>query len=247
LKVKKFRFSEEDIVGEETLEALGQADRFNQWMYKTIKPWCKGDVMEIGSGAGNISQYFLKDGYKILLTDIREHYCNKLRTKFETNPNLLGIEKVNLINPQFEETYGQLLNSFDTVFALNVIEHIEDDFNAIANCKKFLKPGGHLIILVPSFGFLYNNFDKGLGHYRRYNIRSLKELFVRNNFSILHQQYFNFAGMFGWFISGSVMRKKVIPSSQLKIYNLLVPVFKYTDILIFNSTGLSTIVVGKKK
>jgi 2-polyprenyl-3-methyl-5-hydroxy-6-metoxy-1,4-benzoquinol methylase len=247
VQTKIFQFSEEDLIGEETLEAMGLANKFNRWMYQTIKPWCKGKIMEIGSGAGNISQFFIGDELPITLTDIRESYCQKLHKKFAANQSLLGIEKLNLVDPHFEKKHKHLLNSFDTVFALNVVEHIEDDSLAVSNCKKLLKKGGHLIILVPSYELLYNGFDRGLGHYRRYNRSTLSQLFIRHNFAILKKQHFNFAGIFGWFVSGTLLRKKIIPTGQMKVYNLLVPLFKITDKLVFNTIGLSTIVVGKKQ
>lgn len=246
MQTRKFQFSENDLIGEETLEAMGLAENFNRWMYQTIKPYCKGKIMEIGSGAGNISQFFIRDGFSIVLTDIRETYCQKLREKFSANPGLNGIEKINLVDPHFDQKHNRLFNTFDTVFALNVVEHIEDDMLAISNCKKLLKSGGHLIILVPSYKLLYNGFDRGLGHYRRYNRPTLSQLFIRHGFTILHKQYFNFAGILGWFVSGTLLRKKIIPSGQMKIYNQLVPLFKILDKIIFNAIGLSTIVVGRK-
>src|SRR5690606_6610600 len=140
--------------------------------------------------------------------------------------------------------YSQYLDSFDTVFALNVIEHIEDDIRAVANCKSLLRRNGTLIILVPSYSFLFNRFDKELGHHRRYNIPHLKNLFIRNDLEIIHSQHFNFAGMLGWYFSGNILKKKTIPEGQIKIYNTLVPMFRIIDKLLFNKVGLSTIVVG---
>ncbi|MCC6516189.1 MAG: class I SAM-dependent methyltransferase, partial [Chitinophagales bacterium] len=55
-----FHFKEIDADGQTTLEAIDKADNFNEWMYQTIKPFCKGKVLEIGSGIGNISRYFLR-------------------------------------------------------------------------------------------------------------------------------------------------------------------------------------------
>lgn len=244
--MQKIEFQEFDAIGEETLDAMGQANRFNRWMYQTIKPSCKGRVLEIGSGAGNISEYFLKDGFEITLTDIRENYCQKLHRKFGDTPNLSGIVKMNLTDSEFKTKHKNLLGTFDTVFALNVVEHIEDDFMAIKNCYKLLKKGGNLIILVPSYQAFYNRFDIGLGHYRRYNKRSLADLFLKNNFEIIHKQYFNFIGLFGWYVSGSILKKKIIPSGQVNLFNKLVPVFKVIDKLILQSMGLSTIIVGRK-
>ena len=36
--------------GTETLEVISDAGKFNQWMYQTIKPYCGGNVLEVGSG-----------------------------------------------------------------------------------------------------------------------------------------------------------------------------------------------------
>jgi hypothetical protein len=64
--------------------------------------------------------------------------------------------------------------------------------------------------------------------------------------SIIHQQYFNMPAMLGWYISGSMLKHKMIPENQLKLYNHLVPVFKVADKLIGHRFGLSAIVVGEK-
>jgi len=86
-----------------------------------------------------------------------------------------------------------------------------------------LKDKGHLIILVPSYKALYNGFDKELD-----------------------KQYFNFMGIFGWFVSGQLMRNKSIPEGQMKLFNIIIPISRIIDNIIFNLLGLSTIVVGRK-
>ncbi len=244
--MRKFRFREHDAVGSETLEAIGKARRFNRWMYETIKPWCSGDIMEVGSGHGNISEFFITDHARITLTDIRENYCEKLTSRFSDAESLQGVVQMDLTDPEFEIKHQNLFEKFDTIFALNVVEHIEEDKMAVANCKKLLKKGGMLIILVPSYQSLYNNFDVDLGHFRRYNIASLSSLFEANQLEIIQKQYFNFAGMFGWFFSGRILKKKIIPTGQVKIFDLLVPIFKIGDRIVLNSMGLSTIIVGRK-
>jgi SAM-dependent methyltransferase len=233
-------------VGEKTLDIIGGADKFNNWIYKTILPFCSGNVIEIGSGLGNISGLFLNDSASIMLTDIREEYCIKLHNKFDGFKSLLGIENVDLADPYFDEKHIKLFSSFDTVFAINVIEHISDDSLAVKNCLKLLKTGGNLIVLVPSYQKLFNDFDRSLGHYRRYDLKSATELLASNNLCIIHRQYFNFAGIIGWFISGSIQKHQSIPQNQMKLYNRFVNVFRLIDALVFRSFGLSSIVVGKK-
>lgn len=238
---------EYDISGTTTLDVISEANKFNRWMYNTIKPFCKGNVIEIGSGIGNISQYFLDDGFQVRLTDVRTDYCEKLEQKFSGSSNLLGVECIDLTDEFFDDKYSDHFNKYDTVFALNVVEHILDDSLAVMNCKKLLVDGGNLIILVPSYQSLYNLFDIELGHYRRYTTKSLCKVFLKSEINVIHKQYFNLIGIFGWYVSGNILKRKTIPMGQMRLYNTLVPIFRVIDKLILNSMGLSTIVVGKKQ
>lgn len=236
-----------DEVTEATLHIISEADKLNRWIYETIKPFCKGKILEIGCGIGNISSFFLRDDFEIMLTDLRPAYYAKLKESYKDKPTFLGAETMNLIDPDFEHKFRAHLGQYDTVFALNVVEHIKPDALAISNGKKLLKTGGHLIVLVPSYPSLYNRFDINLGHHRRYTKSSLSHLFLKKDLDVVHQQYFNFMGIFGWFYAGSVLKKESIPASHIRIYNFFVPLFKIIDRLIFNSAGLSTIIVGRKK
>lgn len=242
----KPEFIENDVAGEATLDVISKADKFNRWMYETIRPFCKGNVLEIGSGVGNISEYFLRDHFNIQLTDIRAGYCDRLGQKFGHYPNLLGITSMDLVDDRFDEKFSGHFNKYETVFALNVVEHIHDDVLALKNAYKLLANGGKLIILVPSYQALFNQFDTELGHYRRYTKSSLRAVFNASGFDVIHQQYFNLIGIFGWYFTGRILQRKTIPAGQMGLYNTLVPVFKVIDKMILNSVGLSTIVVGEK-
>ena len=74
---------------------------------------------------------------------------------------LLDIEKP----PNLEE-------QFDSFFCSNVLEHIEDDENAMGNIAKIpnIKKG---VIIVPANNHIYSRIDKNLGHYRRYDKKIL--------------------------------------------------------------------------
>ena len=243
---QEIKFEPIDVIGQETLDVISQADRFNYWMYETIRPHCKGAVLEIGSGLGNISQCFLNDQFSITLTDIRANYSQVLRQKFQQHPTLQAVKQLDLTDPKFDQKFASLFNSFDTVFALNVVEHIKDDALALKNAKKLLRKDGHLVILVPSYQLLFNKLDTELGHYRRYTKQSLSKVFEQNKISIIHKSHFNFMGIFAWFISGRLQANNQIPDSQMRLYNFFVPIFKWIDALLLRQWGLSTIVVGKK-
>jgi SAM-dependent methyltransferase len=236
-----------DPAGEETLLSFSKATAFNKWMCEQIIPRAKGHILEIGSGIGNISEILLQNNLKVTLSDLNPAYCRLLKSKFEHFDTCNGVISIDISDESFEEKYEGLLAKFDTIIALNVIEHIEDDGLAFANCKKLLNPGGQIIILVPAFNFLYNSFDRELGHYRRYTIKSLNEKMKQSGFSIYHRQYFNMPAILGWYFSGSVFKLKLIPENQLHFYNSLVPFFRIIDKLFQRIMGISVIMVGAKK
>jgi len=239
-----FEFKDIDQEGMETLNVVSEADRFNTWMYQTIKPYCSGNILEIGSGIGNISDYFINDNQDITLSDIRQNYLDILKEKHAGKTNLKGVVLIDIIDPNFDSKFKNNFGTFDSIYALNIVEHVKDDKMAIANMKKLLKPGGNLVILVPAYQKLYNLFDKELEHYRRYNMKMLDHLMNVNQLEVIHHQYFNFIGVFGWWFSGNILKKKTIPDGQMKLYNTLVPIFKVIDKVIINKMGLSVISVG---
>lgn len=244
---KDFIYIEKDEVGIETLDVISSADKFNKWMYETIEPYCRGEILEIGSGIGNLSKYFLEANANITLSDIRSNYCRHLENDFKESSSLKGVLNLDLVDPMFELKYKNYFNMFDTIFALNVVEHIKNDQMAIENAKKLLKSSGKLIILVPAYDFLYNNFDTELCHFRRYNLEKLKSLYIAAGLSIIKGFYFNCIGMIGWYVSGKLQGNRNIPKSQMSFYNKLVWLFRIADKIVMNKTGLSVIVVGEKK
>ena len=243
---KDFSFRELDTEGMETLEAMSVAPGFNRWMYERVCQHLSGRILEIGSGIGNISSCFLEDERSICLSDIRENYCAYLRKTFQGNKSLEGVLKLNLTHPDFDTEYKEHIGSFDGLFALNVVEHIEDDQLAIANANELLRPGGRMVILVPAFQYLYNQFDESLEHYRRYNKQSLSLLFEQNKLQIKKRYYFNLAGVPGWYIYGNLLGRKIIPNGPMKIFNTLVPIFKFADWMFSRWVGLSVVVEAVK-
>lgn len=230
-----------DVEGHITLKVIEEADHFNEWVYKTISPNCSGKILEIGSGIGNISKFFIEDKREIILSDLRDNYSEILKEKY-TNLVL----KIDLVHPTFDLEYKDLLETFDSIFASNVIEHIENDVLAISNCTKLLKRGGVLTILVPAHQWLYCNLDQELEHFRRYTKKSLQIIIKKNQLQIVKTFCFNIVGILGWFWTGKIMNKKIIPEGQMNLFNLLVPVFKLADAVTFRKIGLSVVCVSVK-
>jgi len=236
-----------DPIGYHTLGLLSGADNYNRWMFKTLAPFCSGNILEIGSGVGNISECLLENFENVTLSDLRSEYCEVLHKRFDKSDSLEGIHKIDLVETEFEKSYNHLFNKFDTIIALNVIEHIKDDSLAINNCKKLLKEDGKLIVLVPAYQCLYNQMDSMLEHYRRYSQKKLKSLLKNEGMINIHSQYFNAAGILGWWLTGSFFNHKTIPEKNINLFNKLVFLFKIIDIILFYKIGLSVLVVAKNK
>lgn len=235
-----------DPVGSETLGTISEAGVFNKWMYSAISPYLNGKILEIGSGLGNISAFLLEDKQNVTLSDLRPEYCSYLTRHFRESRSLEDVVKIDIAEKNFDAVYSHLLGSFDSLFALNVIEHIEDDATALNNCKKLLKDQGTLVILVPSYKWLFCRFDRELGHFRRYNRNSLRSLVSTTGIEIQNLFNFNAAGVAGWLLFGKLLNGRQIREGQMKIYDNFVSLFRLIDRLLFHKFGLSLIITGKK-
>lgn len=81
--------------------------------------------------------------------------------------------------------------TFNLVCAFDVIEHIEDDHRAVVEMKRVLAKGGHLVVTVPAFSFLWSAHDVINHHKRRYTAADFRKILQKNGFRIVHQTYFN--------------------------------------------------------
>ncbi len=235
-----------DPAGFKTLEIFSSTPAINTWLFEKINSGVQGRILEIGSGIGNISGMLLKDYSDVTLSDLRPEYCRILEQKFNNHPHLRGIYVLDLALPDFNTRYAHLLEKFDSVIALNVIEHITDDLMAVKNAKALLRNKGKLIILVPAFPALYNSLDRELGHFRRYKKSGLVKLCETAGLKNSNCRYFNAAAIMGWWVSGGLLGEKIISPSKLHFYNLLVPLFKVLDALVSPFAGISLISTSLK-
>jgi len=241
---RHFQFKEHDAEGLETLQAIKDADAFNNWMYGQIAPFIESPVLEIGSGIGNISKCCLAEGHSLMMTDIRLEYIDFLKRGFSEKEQ--QVLQLDLVDQNFDEKFEAYFGKFKTVFALNVIEHIEDDNLAIQNASKLLCAGGKLIILVPAHPLLYNKLDRNLFHFKRYGIGDLRKLMQISPLKLESVKGFNSLGIAAWIYGGLISRKGVIAGGDMKFYNRLVPIAKWIDKIIFFKLGLSLIAVSRK-
>lgn len=102
-------------VSENTLYRMRIMENNNKWLFEQIKPYLGNNILEIGSGIGNISKFITSLNKNLVLTDVNKSYLEYFRHRFIGNP------KVRIIS------HDILPFKINTAICINVLEHIKDD------------------------------------------------------------------------------------------------------------------------
>lgn len=97
-------------------------------------------------------------------------------------------------------------DAIDFVLLLNVLEHIEDDREALRQVFRILKPGGFAVLEVPAGPNLYDVYDEFLMHYRRYRLAALAELVSGIGFEIVEKSHLGFLIFPSFFLAKKTSR-----------------------------------------
>ncbi|MDP2684408.1 MAG: class I SAM-dependent methyltransferase [bacterium] len=204
-------------------------------------------VLEIGCGNGTLLGELTKVGKRV--------------KGIESNPEIISLAKkinanLNIVQGFAEDLDGILTEKFDNILMIDVVEHIEDDDGLLIRLGKFLEDSGELIIFVPAYQSLYGKRDKEIGHYRRYNKKTLRILIESNGFEVVKMNYWNMLGILPYIISEKVFNKPLETTLRNKkqknpikriISRFLFYWFKYIENNINLGFGLSLICIAKKK
>ncbi len=229
-----------DEVGRHALNRLERTPRFNRWLADAVHPWLGDRVLEIGAGIGNITQY-LMPRMRYVVSDINESYLHYLQSMGAAKP-YLRVDRIDLEVPSSFDSHEA---AFDTVVCLNVLEHVEDPMVGLRNIARALEPGGRTVIYVPQGQALYSPLDEALGHRCRYDRRTLTQELEASGFTVEHLQDFNRVSVAGWWWNGRITGRHNFSRWQLKLFDLLVPLFRLVDRFL-PWPGLGLIVVARK-
>jgi glycosyltransferase involved in cell wall biosynthesis len=225
--IARYAFSDRIYVadehGGEILERLNRAPRFNRWMADVVSPYLGDRVLEIGAGRGNLSLCFMPRSI-YWATDINPHYLEYLSTLRATRPYM----RVAFTDTQKSESFPQE-QAFDSVVCLNVVEHVENDVGALRNIWNVLEADGCAVVLVPFGPKLFGTLDEVLGHFRRYTEAQLADVAQRAGFRVDAILKFNRPGVPAWWLNGQVLRRKTFGLMQIRMLNLLTPLFRRID------------------
>lgn len=230
----------EDEYGSRMLIELERTRRFILWMGETLRPFIGDRVLEIGAGIGNFTNQFIpRDLY--IASDINPNYLHYLRSYSFGKPYLRVME----INVQDPEALLGLEEQFDTVIMLNVLEHLNDDGQALANLRSAIQPGGRAIVLVSQNPGLYGTLDEALGHRLRYTRPEFERVLTQAGFRIEKMFDFNRFSAPLWWINGKILCRRKFSRVQLKAIDVMMPVLKHLDCLLPWS-GVSLVAIAVK-
>jgi SAM-dependent methyltransferase len=223
------------------LAVLSTVYHYNHWIYDSVREFLGSEVVEIGAGVGNITQFLLRMKRVGCLEPYPE-YLEYLRVRFAAHQNV-SIHALRIEDCPNAEVPP---NDFDSAICLNVLEHIPDDVDALRRIGQLIRPGGRVVVLVPAMPFLYGEMDRAMGHLRRYTLSSLRRAFQEAGLRPVRGWYMNLPGVLGWWWRGRVRRKTTIPESLTRRFDRLVPFISAVERLIRPLVGQSAIVVATR-
>lgn len=229
------------------LEAMSFAVNYHKWILDEFRPFLGKKLVEVGAGTGSFSELLLAEKPKHL-TIIEPSEMFKFLVQ---NVSQLETEtKIKLYQSIFAEVCGEIAigNQPDSIIYVNVLEHIEDDQAELGMIYETLERGGKCFIFVPALMSLYGEFDRKIGHFRRYAKKEIEEKCVAAGFKILTSKYFDFAGIFPWWIKYKLLKSDSLESGAVTLYDkIAVPFISKFETILPMPIGKNILIVCEKE
>jgi SAM-dependent methyltransferase len=203
----------------DTLDNLDGADNYADWILAQVEPHLGRDVLEVGAGHGTFTGMLSDRGYRVVATEVSERCVGILNDRFAAD------EKVTVVHGGAGAVAG--MAPHDSAVLINVLEHIPDDDAILRELGAALRPGGRLILWVPAYQALYSDFDRKIGHYRRYTKNALREQLARTGYDVSAIRYHNTVGALAWLVVARLLHRDPTGGAPVRIYDsLFVPVLR---------------------
>ena len=226
--------------GDLPLRVPKEAHKYSRWLYELIRPHLGRELLEVGAGLGTMTKHLLPHG-NLTTTDVSPACLRELRRNFADYPQV-RVDTLDITRNSYPRT-----EIYDTVVCVNVLQHLEDDVQALRHMRSLLKPGGRLVLYVPSNPRLFCEIDRKVGHHRRYLAEEVRAKLRTAGFRTAHLRSHNLVGALGWWIQGKVLGRKRINASAVGGLNLMMPFTRLQDRLKLESRfALSILAVGER-
>jgi len=228
-------------IGQE-LDLFARAANWKAYFRSVLAPFIRGDVLEVGAGIGQTTRH-LCDGRQ------RSWMCLEpdpaLAERLAADADVRALEPGPVVQVGTTESLGAGFR-FDAILYIDVLEHIEHDGEELERASTLLAPGGALIVLSPAFAFLYSDFDRSVGHFRRYTAQTLAAVMPEG----LRRRRLHYLDSIGFLASlaNRVLLRQAMPSArQIGFWDgRIVPVSRVTDPLVAHRFGRSVVGVYER-
>lgn len=225
------------------LDLLSQAHQWKSYWSWAAGKYLNGRVLEVGAGIGANVRYLNMPGVSSLT--LLEPDTNLSERLLSQNWEWYRPAPVHRAQGTLESI--DLAKRFDTIIYADVLEHIEDDRSELARAESFLCPGGHLVVVAPAHQFLFSEFDKAVGHFRRYSQESLAKL-TPGKSEMVDCRYLDSVGMMASLANVVLMRQALPTANQIRFWDsVLVRLSRFADPLLGYSLGRSVVAVWRRR
>lgn len=222
-----------------TLDSLDDAVNYRAWIVDLARPHLRTPILEIGAGHGTFTESLARFGpIHALEPGVRP--ARILRERFIDHPDV-SVQQGTVDDVSVREPFGSAI-------MVNVLEHIEDDADALRQIRGRLDDTGTLILWVPAFMLLFSEFDTKLGHHRRYRRPQLVDLVTNAGYDVIDARYVNLPGWFSWFVITRVLGQEPTAGPLVRLFDkIVVPVVRRLETLVDGVPfGQSIFLVARK-
>jgi len=232
-------FEEADVALGQTLEELdASVPNYNEWLRSLMSPASSGRVLEVGAGTGTFTLALLQTATTVVAVEPSDRASTILRESTEGNARVTAVR--GYVADAAEH------GPFDGAVLSNVLEHIENDEATLKELFALVRPGGKVAVFSPAFDLLTSDFDRSIGHVRRYTKSELCDRFRRAGFEIETSHYVNMPGWFAWLIVTRLFNKRPTHSKLSRFYDrFVVPVARSIESRVRPPFGQSVLVIGR--
>jgi SAM-dependent methyltransferase len=227
------------------LKAMDFARNYHDWILSKFDSFVGQKLLEVGAGTGSVSRMILDRYQKETWMLEPSEQIDILKFTLTSFPNSIPAHPVQGFLADHVERLTHL--QIDTVFYVNVMEHIEDDQAELQHVFDLLKPGGHVLTFSPAMPWLYGRFDRRIGHFRRYELRDMMEKMRMAGYEVVKAHYVDLPGMFLWWLMFHVFKFTRLSRRSVRWYDkIVIPVLRRLDPSRVLPWGKNIVVVGKK-
>ena len=204
------------------LTAAAKASGYNRWILGNVKRFMGKSVLEAGSGIGSMSK-LLKNRERLVLLENDPLYDDKLKQQFGRSNNIEIVQTDLTDDDQLKRHVGEPV---ETVFCSNVLHQLEPDQQVLKSFHDLLIPGGHCVIVVPAGNWLGAGTDEKSANAGRYANDELTQKMSAAGFQVVMKQHTAIFGSIRWFVSGRILSKHQLSSTQTVWLDRLLPIPK---------------------